>query len=62
MPWIYGILIGAAGVVIAQLILNYSLSDFLKDAVLRLFGRVASLAEARAKRAEATLARLRGAL
>jgi len=58
----WGAAIFGGGIFIAQLILNYSISDLAKDFFLRLFGRVESFAQARLRRAEALAARVKKAL
>lgn len=57
-----GLVLAVAGIIVAEIIFNYSLGEFLKDFFLRIFGQVSSFAEARYNRAKALAERLRQAL
>ena len=56
------LLLGAAGVVIYDLVTGYSVADFIKDFFVRIFGGAKSFAEARLNRLRAKAAQLAGKL
>lgn len=56
-PYVYTVIGTAAAIILAEILGNYGLGDLVKDAFLRLFGRVSSFAESRYRRAVAFAAR-----
>ena len=59
MNFVYGLITATVAIIIAE-IFNYGLGDIVKDAALKLFGRVESFAESRYRRAVAFAAKFEG--